>query len=128
MTTTVETRIDPLTQSEPAIRAFKDIADRWGLSEPERLKLLGAPRSTYFKWFKESRPRLPHDVLTRISYILGIFKALHILLPDEAADTWLRRPNKAPLFGGDPAMKRLLSGDVVDLYRIRQYLDTQRGR
>jgi len=123
-----EKRTDTDVLSGPAVRAFKDIADRWKLTEADRLRLLAVPRSTYFKWLKDPRPRLPPDVLDRVSYVLGIFKALHILLPPDAADQWLHRPNRAPLFGGEPALKRLLSGHLVDLYRVRQYLDDQRGQ
>ena len=63
-----------------------------------------------------------------MSYVLGIYKALQILLPDaEAADAWVRKPNAAPLFGGKPALHRMLSGNVADLYVVRQYLDAWRG-
>ena len=83
-------------------------------------------RSTYFKWKKDANTVLPKDTLERISYILGIYKALQILLPDEkAADEWVRRPNAAPLFYGQSALDRMLSGQVVDLFVVRQYLDAQ---
>ena len=105
------------------------IAQLWNLSIPEQLALLGiASRSTYFKWRKEPHPRLPRDTLERLSYLLGIYKALQLLLPDtRAADEWLRRPNEAPLFGGRSALERMLSGNVSDLYTVREYLDAQRG-
>jgi hypothetical protein len=111
------------------LRAFERIAQLWHLSIAEQLTLLGlSSRSTYFKWRKESQVRLPRDTLERISYILGIYKALQLLLPDtRAADEWVRRPNEAPLFGGRSALDRMLSGNVADLYLVRQYLDAQRG-
>ena len=111
------------------LRAFARIAEAWHLSIAEQLTLLGlSSRSTYFKWRKESQVRLPRDTLERISYILGIYKALQLLLPDNrAADAWVRRPNEAPLFGGKSALDRMLSGNVADLYTVRQYLDAQRG-
>src|SRR5262252_9318169 len=70
------------------LRAFANIAERWGLSVAEQQKLLGiASRSTFFKWRREREPRLPQDTLERLSYLLGIYKALQILLPDaQAAD------------------------------------------
>jgi hypothetical protein len=111
------------------LRAFARIAEAWQLSIAEQLTLLGlSSRSTYFKWRKESQVRLPRDTLERISYILGIYKALQLLLPDNrAADEWVRRPNDAPLFGGKSALERMLSSNVADLYTVRQYLDAQRG-
>ena len=113
----------------PALRTFFRIAEAWGLSNDEQMVLLGVTaRSTFFKWRKDGEGLLPKDTLERISYILGIWKALQILLPDErAADAWIKRPNDAPLFGGRPALARMLSGHVADLYVVRQYLDAQRG-
>ena len=113
----------------PALRAFANIAEAWGLSVAEQLKLLGiASRSTFFKWRREREPRLPADTLERLSYLLGIYKSLQILLPDpRVADQWVRKPNNAPPFGGNSALERMLSGQVADLYVVRQYLDAQRG-
>ncbi len=111
------------------LRAFTQIAELWHLSISEQLALLGiTSRSTYFKWRKEPQPKLPRDTLERLSYLLGIYKALQLLLPDvPAADEWIRRPNDAPLFGGKSALERMLSGNVADLFIVRQYLDAQRG-
>jgi uncharacterized protein (DUF2384 family) len=111
------------------LRAFARIAELWHLSIADQLTLLGlSSRSTYFKWRKETQVRLPRDTLERISYVLGIYKALQLLLPDtRAADEWIRRPNEAAVFGGRSALDRMLSGNVSDLYIVRQYLDAQRG-
>jgi hypothetical protein len=111
------------------LRAFVNIAEAWKLSVADQLKLLGIEsRSTFFKWRREHDPRLPRDTLERLSYLLGIYKSLQILLPDpKAADEWVRRPNTAPLFGGSTALERMLSGQVADLYVVREYLDAQRG-
>ena len=115
--------------SGPALRAFLRIAELWKLSTDEQIRLLGGPaRSTYFRWKKQGADPLPRDTLERISYVLGIYKALQVLLPDEAlADAWVRRPNEAAPFGGRSALDRMLSGNVVDLYLVRQYLDAQRA-
>jgi hypothetical protein len=53
---------------------------------------------------------------------------LQILLPEPAAaDAWIKKPNSAPLFGGQSALDRMLSGNVGDLFVVRQYLDAMRG-
>jgi len=121
--------VDRRKLSGPALRTFFNIAALWQLTPDEQMKLLGltAP-STFYKWKRNSNTTLPRDTLERISYILGIYKALQILLPDEqAADQWIRKPNNAPIFGGRTALDRMLSGNVADLYVVRQYLDTERG-
>jgi hypothetical protein len=115
--------------SAPALRTLFRIAEAWKLSSPELMKLLGRPpRSTFYKWKQLQNVVLPPDVLERISYIFGIYAALQVLLPrPDAADAWIRKPNTAPLFGGKSALDRMLSGQVADLYVVRQYLDAQRG-
>lgn len=122
-------KVDPKIASKPALKAFFRIADRWKLDVEQQLVLLGAPaRSTFFKWKKDQDGRLSMDALERVSYLLGIFKALHVLLPDEdAADAWVKKPNSAPMFAGAAALDRMLSGQVSDLFVVRQYLDAQRG-
>ena len=120
---------DTKALSGPALRTFFRIAEAWKLSTDEQLMLLGEPsRATFFNWKKSRDVDLYRDTLERISYIVGIYKALQILLPEHAAaDAWVRKPNKAPLFGGKSALERMLSGYVTDLFLVRQYLDAQRG-
>jgi hypothetical protein len=95
----------------------------------EQITLLGGPaRSTYFRWRREGAELLPRDVLERISYLLGIYRSLQVLLPhEEAADRWVRESNAAAPFGGGSALERMLAGGVADLYVVRQYLDAERG-
>jgi hypothetical protein len=112
------------------LRAFYRIAELWNLNIAEQMTLLGlTSRSTFFKWKKSPASASPaRDTLERISYLLGIYKDLQILIPDAgAADAWIRRPNSAPIFGGRSALARMLSGNVSDLYIVRRYLDAQRG-
>ncbi|MEO7150602.1 MAG: antitoxin Xre-like helix-turn-helix domain-containing protein [Burkholderiaceae bacterium] len=112
------------------LRAFGRIAQAWKLSVDEQLTLLGAPaRSTYFAWRKNpGAALLSRDTLERISNLLGIYKALQILLPDAAAaDAWVRKPNAAPVMGGRSALEHMLAGNLSDLNRVRRYLDAVRG-
>ena len=113
----------------PALRAFFGLAEQWKLRMADQRKLLGdPPESTFYKWKRQQDGMLVRDTLERISYLLGIYKALQILFPDpEQADAWLHKPNQSALFGGHSALERMLSGNVADLYVVRQYLDAQRG-
>ncbi|MBI3043039.1 MAG: DUF2384 domain-containing protein [Betaproteobacteria bacterium] len=121
--------LDSRKVSDPALRTFFRIAKAWKLDNQEQIKLLGAPpRSTFFRWRQTEGVVLPKDTLERISYVFGIYSALQILLPKaEAADAWIKKPNTAPIFGGRSALDRMLSGQVGDLFLVRQYLDAQRG-
>jgi hypothetical protein len=113
----------------PALRTFFNLSKSWDLSEREQMKLLGLKsRSTLHAWKGGRVSKVSRDTLERISYLLGIFKAINILLPDSRrADEWIRLPNKAPLFGGRSALDRMTTGNIGDLYVVRQYLDAQRG-
>ncbi len=113
----------------PALRAFFQISRRWKLNTEQERRLLGSPgRSTFFRWKRDHAGSVPQDVLERISYLLGIYKALHILFPDdEQADAWVNKANASPLFGGRTALEHMLGGHVADLFVVRQYLDAQRG-
>ncbi|HEY1608029.1 MAG TPA: MbcA/ParS/Xre antitoxin family protein [Paraburkholderia sp.] len=116
--------------SAAGLRAFFNLAGDWDLSVDEQIVLLGSPgRSTFFKWKSEPQTaRLARDTLERLSLLLGIYKALQILLPTPAsADSWIKRPNSAPPFGGRRALDRMLAGNVSDLVAVRQYLDAMRG-
>ncbi|WP_169959561.1 MbcA/ParS/Xre antitoxin family protein [Halomonas sp. PGE1] len=115
--------------SAAAMRTYPNIVQAWGLRETEAALLLGVPRSTYRRWRRTpERAKLDINHLERMSLILGIYKALQILLPrTDSADSWLRRPNRNLLFAGTTPLERLCSGLVQDLYVIRQYLDAARG-
>ena len=128
----VKTQIKPSSRdlSAAGLRAFYNIARDWDLSTDEQMVLLGTPgRSTFFKW--KSAPEaadLKRDTLERLSYLLGIYKALQVLLPaTSAADAWIKKPSDAPLFSGKSALERMLGGNVADLLAVRQYLDARRG-
>lgn len=108
------------------LEAFFKLAEKWELSTDEQIRLLGSPgRSTFFKWKKEGGI-VPVDTLERISHALGIWKSLQILFTsEERGIAWLRRPNE--FFDGANALEVMLSGRFSDLYRVRWYLDAQRG-
>jgi hypothetical protein len=122
--------IGPQALAAAGLRAFVRIAQAWGLSVEEQLVLLGQPpRSTFFAWRKQpEKAALSRDTLERLSNVLGIYKSLQILLPDDsAADAWVRKPNAAVPFGGRSALDRMLAGNVSDLNFVRRYLDGVRG-
>ncbi|MCA2999728.1 MAG: DUF2384 domain-containing protein [Rhodocyclaceae bacterium] len=111
------------------LRGFFGIAEKWGLAERDCIVLLGEPsRATYYNWKKGDVGKVGRDTIDRLSYIVGIYKALQILIPDESiADGWIRNPNDAPLFAGQAPLALMLSGQLVDLFRVRAFLDAQRG-
>ena len=119
--------------SAPALRTFLAIADLWGLTEQQRLLVLGYPsRSTYHNWCRQAREHgtftLDLDVLTRISAVFGIHQGLGILFPTEQLGVeWLRTPHSALVFGGRPPLDLVASGSQDGLLSVRRFLDGARG-
>ena len=109
------------------LEAFFNIAKAWGLTAAEELKILGQEDTAIVEaWRVGEGPPVARDTVERISYVLGIFRAINTLLPrKDAADAWVRKPNTATIFGGRSALDRMTTGNVSDLYVVRQYLDAE---
>jgi Protein of unknown function (DUF2384) len=124
-----EGRIDLADPRASAVakKTFFRIMDLWGASNEQAQVLLGSPsRSTFFGWKKGEGGILSRDAFERVSYVIGIYKALQILFLDEArADAWVSKPNDA--FGGRTALARMTAGNISDLHAVRAYLDYARG-
>lgn len=120
---------DDMTHADKvaALKAFFNIAEKWRLSNQEMIILLGRPSEpTFFNWKKGKIKTAPYDTVCRVSYILGIFKALQYLYTNpQDADEWIKKPNRR--FGDDSALDRMLGGDITDLAAVRYYLDSVRG-
>jgi hypothetical protein len=119
--------LDDPRASAVAKKTFFRIMDLWGVTNDQAQVLLGNPsRSTFFSWKKGEGGNLPRDAFERVSYVIGIYKALQILFTDDTrADAWVTKPNDA--FGGTSALERMMAGNVSDLHAVRAYLDYARG-
>ena len=110
------------------LTAFFSIAEEWELSVEEQRALLGAPsRTTFYEWKKNKSGNVSRDTLDRLSYVVGIYKALRTLFSQAAASQWLRTPNQDPLFANRSPLQYLLGGSLVALSDVRRYLDWARG-
>ncbi len=91
-------------------------------------QLLGGVSNGVFYQMKGRHKRiLDQDKLTRLSLLLGIFKALNILYSQKLADDWLNLPNSNPMFEGEAPLTYIIKGGVPALVRVRQLLDARRG-
>ena len=115
--------------SPDAIRTFLKIAAKWGLKEEENCMLLGgiSPSSLYGLKKNPERAVLNQDGLTRISLLIGIYKALNILFDDEYADAWAGLPNNNPIFGGATPVQYMIHQGLPGIQIVRQLLDARRG-
>ena len=114
--------------SPSAIKGLLRVATHWKLRDDDTRVLLGGISSGSFYALK-SRPSktLNEDQLTRISLLLGIYKALNILYSQKLADAWMALPNRNPMFGGDSPLNYVKNGGIPALLRVRQLLDARRG-
>jgi len=113
--------------SPAAVRAFFSLATHWKLRDQDARSLLGGISNGSFYQLKRAPRTLDQDKLTRISLLVGIFKALNILYSTRLADAWVQRPNTNPLFGGKPPLAHMLKGGVPAMIHVRQLLDARRG-
>jgi len=110
-----------------ALKAFFGLVQMWDLTRDQARILLGNPSErTFYRWRDGKVSGLSQDTLERISVLMGIYKAAHILLPvEERANAYIKRPNAA--FGGESALDVMLKGRVDNLYQVRRHLDAWRG-
>lgn len=119
-----------ISKSEVALKVFFNICKAWSVEDGDAIVLLGNLEVTRFDEWRESpvTAQLSHEVLERISYILGIYKGLQILLPNPiAADAWIKKTNSEAIFGGKSALEKMLQGRTEDLAAVRQYIDSLLG-
>lgn len=114
--------------SPAALRGFFAVMARWGVRDDDARQLLGGPsRATFYDIKRDPSRSCTVDELTRISYLVGIFKALNVLHGETLADRWMHLPNANRLFGGDTPLAYALRGGIPALDRIRRLLDARRG-
>jgi hypothetical protein len=123
---------DPDTRrrlSPAAIKGFLGIMEKWGLRDPEARQLLGGiSTGSYYALKKEPKGRaLDQDRLTRISLLIGIFKALNILYSQKLADAWMTLPNTNPMFRGITPLAYIMQRGQPGMVHVRQLLDARRG-
>ncbi|MBN8899796.1 MAG: DUF2384 domain-containing protein [Rhodospirillales bacterium 69-11] len=114
--------------SASAIKAFLALAQRWRLRDEDARALLGGmSNGAWYEMKKQPDRVLDADRLLRLSYLIGIFKALHILHGPELADTWVRLPNANRIFRGQAPLAYMIAGGIPAMQIVRRLLDARRG-
>jgi hypothetical protein len=70
---------------------------------------------------------LAQDEITRVSLLIGIFKALNILFSQKLANQWVSRPNSNPMFGNAPPLVSMIRMGLPRINDVRRLLDGRRG-
>ncbi|MGH9410937.1 MAG: antitoxin Xre/MbcA/ParS toxin-binding domain-containing protein [Vicinamibacterales bacterium] len=114
--------------SPAAVRAFFNIAARWTLRDQDARALLGGMSNGPFYEMKRNPDRtLDTDRLTRISYLVGLFKALNVLYSEALADRWMQLPNTNPIFDGRTPLAYIVEGGLPAMQVVRRLLDARRA-
>jgi uncharacterized protein (DUF2384 family) len=87
----------------------------------------GISNGRYYELKKIRKGLLSQDELTRISLLIGIFKALNILFSQRLANQWASRPNSNVMFGNIAPLQMLMRGGVPAMIGVRRLLDSRRG-
>jgi hypothetical protein len=114
--------------SAPGLQAFFAIMGLWKVRDEDARALLGGVTNGPFYEMKRAPDRvLDTDRLTRVSYLIGIFKALRILHSDALADRWVRLPNAHPIFDGQTPLAYMIRGGLPAMQTVRRLLDARRA-
>jgi uncharacterized protein (DUF2384 family) len=114
--------------SPSALRAFFNILERWNVKDEDGRDLLGGvSNGTFYAMKRNPKKTLGSDQLLRLSYLIGIFKALNILYSEKLADAWMQRPNSNRIFEGSSPLAYVRRGGLPALQTVRRLLDARRG-
>ena len=115
--------------SVSGLKAVFRIAGLWKLRDEDVRQLLGGlTNGPYYALKKNPAHRaLTEDEIYRVSYLIGIFKALNILHGKPLADEWVQLPNSNRIFGGHTPLEYMLRGGVPAMQTVRRLLDARRG-
>jgi hypothetical protein len=121
-------RADRERLSAPALKAFFNVTARWRVRDEDARTLLGGVTNGPYYLMKRNPDRvLDVDRLTRVSLIVGIFKALRLLHSPALADEWIHLPNQNIIFGGRTPLAYMLCGGLPAMQVVRQLLDARRS-
>jgi Protein of unknown function (DUF2384) len=102
--------------------------EKWHVRDEDARALLGGvSNGQYYEMKKNPERVLGADTLTRISHLIGIFKALNILYSEPLADAWIQRHNTNRIFGGEKPLAYMMKGGLAAMQIVRRLLDARRG-
>jgi hypothetical protein len=121
-------RADRERLSGAALKAFFNIMTRWKVRDEDARALLGGVSNGPFYEMKRHPDRiLDADRLARVSYLIGIFKALNILHSRTLADEWVHLPNSNPIFAGQAPLAYMIRGGLSGMQTVRRLVDARRA-
>ena len=115
--------------SPPGLKAFFRIMEKWDVRDPQARDLLGGISSGSFYELKRNYRKLPlsQDALTRVSFVIGIYKALNILYNPKFANAWMTFPTRTRCLAGPLLWTICSRNGQPGMMNVRRLLDARRG-
>jgi hypothetical protein len=107
--------------------AMMQLFDKWRVSAPQRITLLGLPENTKARFLNRYREDTPlpdsEEIAKRVECFLDIDKALFTSFPHNPAmgQVWLTTPNQR--FDKHTPLDVMLEEGLEGMYKIRSHLD-----
>ena len=113
-------------EKQAILCAIPKLFTRWELTEQQSFELLGVSRE---KWSRiqagHCEEPLTEDQSMRAGTLIGIHVALGTIFTKPRCYNWLRLPNRAAFFAGQPAITVMIAGGLPTIIRVRQYLEAE---
>lgn len=114
--------------SPVAIKAFKEIATRWGLSFSEGAALLGMSEADWVGLQLDASARpLTQDQLTRVSALVGLYKGLAETFSEDLAAQWPRLRNAGPIFRNRTPIEGMIEDGIPSMLDARRAVEAVSG-
>jgi len=112
----------------PALKALVRLMAAWHVSKEQAAALVGVSPSTWDR-IRQGRwqQTLTQDQFMRVSALIGIYKALHLLFADDLADQWPTLRNKGPVFDNLTPVEAMIEGGIPQMLEVRAHVDALRG-
>lgn len=114
-------------EAEALARTIINLIKAWDLTDAEAKTLLGGiSTSTLSRWKNHNFPTFSRDLRMRMAHLIGIHKGIRFLFKEpERGYRWVKRGNE--MLQGRSPLKIMLGGELEDLSRMRQWLNSLRS-
>ena len=114
----------PADKAAVALKGFRHIMVQWGCTEAEQKQLLGLSQAEFDELTADKSAEMSGQVLERISYLMGIARALDTLYPsDDRAAERIRKPTTDEPFCGLSPLAFMLADPQEGPRLTRRYFD-----
>jgi hypothetical protein len=112
-----------------AVRIFLNIMEEWKVKDADARELLrGIGNGPFYELKRDPAGKvLDAERLQRISYLIGIYKALRILYSGNLANRFVHLPNRNRMFNGSTPLEYMMKGGQPAMQNVRRLLDARRG-